>query len=175
MPIKRMIPNQGDHAQIHAAASSARRRPHPRRGQRGQDRDRVDVALVEHPQHRCRRHPAPPRSAARSLASEALKACAVPGSSPGFPGQPELPRRRLDRRHRSPSATPGQVERERHPGNCPWWFTGARSPRLEAREGAQRHLRAGGRPHVDVPQGVGALHNRGSTSITTCTGSAACR
>ena len=51
MPISRMMPMMRDDAEVVARDQQREQRADARRGQRREDRDRVDVALVEHAQH----------------------------------------------------------------------------------------------------------------------------
>ena len=48
MPISRMMPIDGDHAEIDVTAISMQQRADAGRGQRRQDGDRMDQALIEH-------------------------------------------------------------------------------------------------------------------------------
>ena len=51
MPISRMMPIKRHHAQVHAEQRERENCAHAGRGQRGQNRDGMDVALVQHAQH----------------------------------------------------------------------------------------------------------------------------
>ena len=48
MPISRMMPISADHRQVEVEQHQHQQCPDARRGQRREDRERVDVALVEH-------------------------------------------------------------------------------------------------------------------------------
>ena len=51
MPISRMMPMIGDQAEVAAHHQQRQQRADAGRGQRRENRDRVDVALVEHAEH----------------------------------------------------------------------------------------------------------------------------
>ena len=90
MPISRMMPISAMTLSSVAAEHQRQERAHAGRRQRGEDRDRVDVALVQHAQHdvdRSRRR----QDQQRLVRSEAWNAWAVPWKLPWMlGGQPDL-------------------------------------------------------------------------------------
>ena len=77
MPISRMMPIKRDDVEVGVREQQREQRADAGRGQRGENRDGVDVALVENAEHDVDRHQRG-RIRIGSLASEAWKACAVP-------------------------------------------------------------------------------------------------
>jgi hypothetical protein len=51
MPSSRMMPIRRDHTEVLTAHHQRQHRAHARRRERGEDRDRVNVALVQHAEH----------------------------------------------------------------------------------------------------------------------------
>ena len=111
--------DQRDHAEVEAErASASASAPSAGRGQRREDRERVDVALVEHAEDRCRRRREPRAMSSGSLASEVLEGLrvALEGAERARPALPSSRSALLDRprppgRARRPGA---RLKRERH-------------------------------------------------------------
>ena len=90
---------------------------HAGRRQRGEDRDRVDVALVEHAQHDVHRHDGREDQQQRAVerGAERLRRALEARLDAG--GHADLALRLLDRRHGlAERRALGEVERERHRG-----------------------------------------------------------
>ena len=152
--------DQGDDAQLGVEDQQRQQGAHAGRRQRGENRDRVDVVLVENSQH--------------DVDGDQRRQDQV-----GLGGQRVLKglRRALKARmnggrhdHRAlhvlngdhgvcPSGTFGARLKEKvTAGNCPWWATA--SEVIEdcvVREGAERNLLAGGGTDVDILERVGTL------------------
>ena len=97
-----------------------------RRRQRRQDRDRVDVALVEHAEHDVDGEQRRPGSAAARLSSESLERLrgAREVGVDRSPACRSRARRGGSPSTASPSATPGaRLNESVTDGNCPWWLT----------------------------------------------------
>ncbi len=162
--------DEGDEAEIRAADQQGQQGPHPGRRQGGEDGDRVDVALVENPQHDVDRQQRRQDQTARW---------------PGRPGRPgpcpgKLPRMLagspifLVAASMAVTASPrdapgGQVEGDGDRGELALVVDGQGEWRwarkwVKALRGTSAAVRG---LHVDVPQRVGRCQNGGATSITT--------
>ena len=148
MPISRMMPISAMTLNSVVEQHQREQRADAGRRQRGQDRDRMHEALVEHAEHDVDRQPAPPESASGWLVSEAWNARAVPWKLPldAWPARRSRASRCVDRvatasRQRHARR---QVEREVIAANWPWWFDRERRVgRSVAANADERHLRAG--------------------------------
>ena len=158
--------DQRDDAQLLPADQQREDRPHARRRQRGQDGERVDVALVEHAQHDVDRHQRG-RDEQRLIGQGRLECLRRPLEAPlDARGQPEPADRRLHRRDRIAEGRPGrQVERQRHRRELPLARDHKRGRSgIGADHGVERHrhrLPASRAGDVDVPEGPRALPELG--------------
>ena len=125
MPMSRMMPMSAMTLNSVRHDDERQERADARRRQRRQDRDRVDVALVEHAEHDV-------DGEQRGEDQERLATPATRGRPPPCPGTRRgcraagrsRARRGGWRRPPSPSETPGAVLNDSvTAGNCPWWLS----------------------------------------------------
>ena len=124
MPISRMMPISAMMLKSVSADQQRQQRADARRGQRGKDRDRVDVALVEHSQHDVDRDQ-------RGQDQQRLVGQREPGTPAAVPwnaawmlaGIPSSFLRVLMAFTASPSEAPGARLKDMvTTGNWPWWL-----------------------------------------------------
>ena len=131
----------------------------PADGQRGQDRDRVNEALVEHAENEVDRDQRG-QDQDRLIGQRRLEGLGRPLEAPAKRrGEAGLTLGALDRLHGvAQRHAQGQVERQRHGRELPLVaHQQRRRARREAGEGAERHLRAGVGADVDPGERVRAL------------------
>jgi hypothetical protein len=169
MPISRMMPMTAMMSSVVPAPEQRQQRADGGRRQRGQDGDRVDVALVQHAQHDVhgdhRRQDEQQRVGQRRLEGQrrALEAglhrpaCRAPAAC-GVDGLHRLAQRHAGARLNDTVAA----------GNWPTWLTASGRPLFDARHRRQRHLP----PPVPTARRAaksppGPCWNCGCTSSTT--------
>ena len=163
MPISRMMPMIAMMAEVPARDQQAEQRAHAGRRQGREDRDRVDVALVEHAQDDIHRHD---RSEDRGTACCAATR-GTPGRRPGTGSDrdrhPDLALGLLDRRHGLAEREPGPRLNDSVDGReLAIVVDGQRRlPLLDACDAVERHLLAAGGQDVESGRG---------TSGPTCSG-----
>jgi hypothetical protein len=172
MPMRRTIPMSATMSNSIPQTHQREQRAHAGRGQRREDGDGVDVALVEDAEHDVdgdQRGEHEDRLVASAVAELLRRALEAGVQAPGQPivGSPADGRRpraeRVARRHVEESVTEG---------NWPWWFTvsgAVGSTRCTTpRAGTRRPALA----HVDAVERVGPLASSGSPRGCTGRGSA---
>ena len=143
--------------------------PHASGGQGGEDCDRVDVALVEHPEHDVDGHEGR-KNQQGLIAQRILKRLGrALKTALNTRGHSQLLRGRFDRRHRiSQGNFRREVERNGRCGKLSLVTDGERPRGLrDAGDGTQRDLPASGAPKVDRIQFSGVCLKSGFTSRTT--------
>ena len=170
MPISRMMPIKPDDVELHVEEQQRQEGARARRGQSRENRDGMNVALIQHPQHdvdrqqrrqdqdRLRRERIlEGRRGSLEAAMDAAPACRI-SISACIDGA----------RRRTQVSTGRQVERDGHRRELSLVIDRQRRVRrLEMREGRQRHLRSAAGDHVDALQRIRRQLVLGSTSITT--------
>ncbi len=116
--------DHGDDAEVGVGEHQRQQRAHAGRGQRGENGDGVDVALVENAQHQVNRNQRGGNQ--QRLAAEriliGLRGAGEHGLDGG--GRPTLRAAAVMAFTASPSATPGcRLNEMVTAGNSPWWFT----------------------------------------------------
>ena len=135
-------------------SSSVSSAPKPADGRPGENRQRVDEALVEDAEHdvddedREREHPAEARASSPGTPAPCPGSCPTP--SPGSVSRAAA----CTRATASPSATPGRrLNDSVTDGSCPVWLTDSGPDRLPRRDDRrERHQLVAGRLHVEQRQ-----------------------
>src|SRR5206468_10242038 len=154
--------DQGDHAEVCPAEQQRQDRPHPGRGQRRENREGVDVALVEHAEDDVdgdqRGEDEQRLVGERGL--EGLRGALEARADAG--GEAEVAHGGFDGGDGGDEGDAvGQVEGEGDGGELALVVDGeGGGGGTEVGEGGERHGHAGGRAHVDVLEGLRALPER---------------
>ena len=156
MPISMIMPTNAYRFSSRPEQQQREQRAEPGRRQPGQDRDRVDEALVEHPQHEVDHDHRAISSSSPAPAATRWNACAVPWKLGGHVGRQLISRAmRCDRgRRRRPATPPARRSNDSvTDGSWPGWLT-VSGPTSGGRTARPRRAAPAARPgRADVELG----------------------